>query len=646
METIVPGVVVVVTKPPSRDCAAPTVARERADAAAPPLDVAAQIESELIRYVVRQAPIGFAIGILAVVGIATVLWNATPSGLLWIWLLMIGSLTLPAGFVVWRCARAPDVADATRWWQSALTVAYGLAGAGWGMAAIVLYPRIAPHYQMFLLVVLGGAGVSGIAALAPVRSAFVAYLTATFVPLVVVLLRAGSLATMATGFLLIAFWISTISLASALRALLVRSLRLHFENLAHLVTLTRTRDVLQGALSSTTRDVAVLADELAAANRSKDEFLAIVSHELRTPLTPILTWAALLQRRHFDPTVVDRGLQTIARNAKLQARIVGDLLDVSRAITGKLQLDVCTLALEPVISAAIDALRPAADAKGVRLEAALDADVRCISGDPERLQQVVWNLVSNAVKFTPRGGRVDVGLRNVGDHVRLTVRDDGVGIAPASLPRLFERFWQSDTSFTRAQSGLGLGLAIVRHLVELHGGTVDAASEGEGHGAIFTVTFPALSAVSALSNGSSAIEDRGPLYAARLRGVKILVVDDDCDTSETIGAVLDAEGAEVRTCLSASEALQLLDAWVPDIMVSDIAMPGEDGYTLMRKIRARKAAAGGRMLAVALTAYGGNEDRLRALSAGFQIHVGKPIEPQQLVRIVANVVERRDVIPH
>jgi CheY-like chemotaxis protein/anti-sigma regulatory factor (Ser/Thr protein kinase) len=282
----------------------------------------------------------------------------------------------------------------------------------------------------------------------------------------------------------------------------------------------------------------------------------------------------------------------------------------------------------------------------VRLEATLDPTARCISGDAERLQQVVWNLVSNAVKFTSRGGRVAVDLRNDGNDVRLTVHDDGAGIPPAALPRLFERFWQSDTSTTRTHGGLGLGLAVVRHLVELHGGTVRAESAGEGRGAIFTVTFPALADVTARPSDAAVSDERVGSHAGRLRGLKMLVVDDDRDTCDTIGTVLEAEGAEVRTCLSASEALELLDDWVPDVMMSDIAMPGEDGYTLLRKIRSRTADAGGRMLAVALTAYGGDDDRVRALSAGFHVHVGKPVEPQQLVRIVGSVVADRAVTRH
>ncbi len=605
-----------------------------------------QIDAELVRYVVRQAPIGFAIGTVAVGVVAVVLWNAAPRAALIGWLVAIAALTLPAAVAVLRFDRTADVSDAIGWWRRSLTIAYGLAGLGWGVGAILLYPRIAPPYQTFLLCILGGGGVSGIAALAPVWTAFVAYLTATFVPLVVLLLHDGSLPTVATGLLLVAFWISTLSLASGLRALLIRSLRLQFENAANLVTLTHTRDVLQAELSSTTRDVSALANELSAANRARDEFLAVVSHELLTPLTPILTWSALLQRKQFDGATVARGLDAIERNAKLQARIVSDLLDESRILTGKLRLDVRPLALEPVIHAAVDALRPAADAKGVQLAAELDRGVPWVSGDPERLQQAVWNLVANAVKFTRRGGRVDVALQKERDAVRLTVRDDGIGIAPASLPRLFERFWQSDTSSTRKHGGLGLGLAVVRHMVELHGGTVTAESEGEGRGAIFTVTLPALAGTDAPSAGRRSPEDRGATALARLHGVRMLVVDDDSDTCDTIGTVLEAEGAEVRTCLSSAAALELLDAWVPDVLVSDIAMPGEDGYVLMRKIRARKAEAGGGMLAVALTAYGGNEDRLRALSAGFQLHVGKPVEPDQLVAIVASVVQRHMPAPH
>jgi len=409
--------------------------------------------------------------------------------------------------------------------------------------------------------------------------------------------------------------------------------------LDNVVTLKRTRDVLQGALSSQSRDLASLADQLAEANRAKDEFLAILSHELRTPLTPILSWSTLIREHDLDPATRDRGLRAIERNAKLQARLVEDLLDVSRIITGKLRLNMKPTAVDPVVHAAIDSLRPAADAKDLRLDAVVDAEPAMVSGDADRLQQVVWNLLSNAIKFTPRGGRIEVRLEQTTDHVRLTVADDCVGIDPAMLPRLFDRFWQADSTITRAHGGLGLGLAVVRHLVELHGGTVHADSAGTDRGATFAVALPALVVRSTQDDPGDRPD--GPAKTTRLHGLKVLVVDDDQDTCEIIGAVLAAAGAEIRTCYSASQALSAIDTWIPDLLVSDIAMPGDDGYALIRKIRTRTTEEGGRMLAVALTAYGRSEDRVKALSAGFQVHVGKPIEPSQLVSVVASVTASR-----
>jgi signal transduction histidine kinase/ActR/RegA family two-component response regulator len=408
---------------------------------------------------------------------------------------------------------------------------------------------------------------------------------------------------------------------------------------ANFVMLKRTRDVLQGALSSQSRDLAALADELAAANRCKDEFLAVLSHELRTPLMPILSWSFLLRKWQLDGPAMKRALEAIERNAKLQARIVDDLLDVSRAITGRLRVNVQPIVLAPVIHAAIESVRPAAEAKRITLDTRLDLEMGLISGDPERLQQVVWNLTSNAIKFTPPGGRVEIRLARLGEHLHLTVTDNGRGIQPALLPRMFERFWQADSSTSRTEGGLGLGLAVVRHLVELHGGTVRAESAGEGLGATFTVTLPLLTlgkSVGDLKSGPP-VGEEGSARSSTCHGLKVLVVDDDEDTCEILEVVLKQAGAEVRTCLSASQALAAMDSWVPDILVSDIAMPGEDGYTLIRKVRARKTVDGGGVPAVALSAYGRNEDRMKALSAGFQVHVGKPIEPRMLVDVVASV---------
>jgi signal transduction histidine kinase len=985
-------------------------------------------EGERVRHLVRQAPTGFVAGTLTVAAVVLVLWSAAPRERLLLWLGVIALLTAPAFFVVWRftfaASRPPVVAS----WRRVLIVVYGLAGAGWGALPVLLYPGLEQTYRLFILFIIGSAGVGGMAALAPVRSVFVAYMMATFLPTIGVLVAAGSVSSIVMGLLLSAFGIATILLASEHRALLIRSMRLRFENLAliddlsrarddaeaasgtksrflanvshelrthvalilgptrrilaspacgprtrrdletvernaeallknvtdlldvakleagtvelerlpldlvelvrrttslfeivarerdvdlavdtadpvrlvgdagklervvlnllsnalkfvpdggrvrvgvttvgdaavltvedngpgvpiplretiferfrqgegrfggtglglaiareiverhggrievgdaaeggalfratlpvtgevpgaaeaemphheraaldvavrrtivelrrarepdvrvsgnedlplvlvvednaemsrflvdslapdyrvttapdgaqglemalairpdlvvtdimmpamggdalvravrthpeldgtpivvltamaddelrvqllregaqdfltkpfaadelrarvaNFVMLKRARDVLQSALSSRSRDVAGLADELAAANRAKDEFLAVLSHELRTPLTPILSWTVLLREGMLDDATRRRAIETIERNARLQARMVDDLLDVSRAITGKLRLNVAPIALEPVIQAALASAASAAAAKAIRVETELP-DPGLVSGDPERLQQVVWNLLSNAIKFAPRGGRVAVRLVRVADQAQLTVSDDGPGIAPTLLPRVFERFWQADSSMTRAQGGLGIGLAVVRQIVELHGGTVRAESEGEGRGATFTVTLPVLSAV-----GDCPPEDPvAPARSTRFHGLKALVVDDDADTCEIVGAVLAKAGAEVRTCLSASQALAAMDAWVPDILVSDIAMPGQDGYALIRKVRARRTEEGGAVPAVALTAYGRSEDRMKALSAGFQVHVGKPVEPRQLVNVVASV---------
>jgi signal transduction histidine kinase len=996
------------------------------------------IRTELARYLVLQAPTGFAVGVVAVALVTLVLWNAAPHGAAVLWLAIIGVLTLPAPFIVRAFGRSPDPSSRIGTWERLLTLAYGLAGVGWGATAFTMYPQVSLPYQLFILFIIGGSGVSGMAALSPIRSAFFAYLWGTFAPMVAVLVAAGAPSSLAAGLLLLVFGAATMVLGTHVRDLLARSLRLRFENLEliddlssakeaaeaasrtktrllanmshelrtplalilgpvrkllsgasdsrtrrdletvernaqvllkhlsdlldvakletgrlevdrapldlvalvrrtawlfevvaserrialtvetpdalpmlgdaaklerlllnllsnamkfvpdggrvrvaveadgsrvalvveddgpgipdalrevvfepfrrgdddttrrfggaglgltiakeiverhggriavgdgidggarftvelphtavprepaadaaptaaradldevarqttaelrppsapaavtdgdgthglvlviednvemsrflvdclrddyrvatafdgreglaqavalkpdcvladvmmpvmggealvralraspelesipivvltakaddelrvrllregvqdyltkpvvpeelcvrvrNVVTLKRTRDVLQGAVSSQHHDLAVLADRLAAANRAKDEFLAVLSHELRTPLMPILTWSVLIREQSVDAATREQGLLAIERNAKLQAHVVDDLLDVSRVITGKLRLNLRPVAVDPVVHAAIDSLRPTADAKGVRLEAVVDADPALVSGDPERLQQVVWNLVSNAIKFTSRGGRIEARLSQDGEHVRLVVTDDGAGIAPAMLPRLFDRFWQADSSITRAHGGLGLGLAVVRHLVELHGGSVHAHSEGEGRGATLTVTLPALAVHGPASDPRHDVEEaESPERAARLQGLNILVVDDDLDTCETIAAVLAAAGAEIRTCLSASQALAAIDATVPDLLVSDIAMPGDDGYALIRKIRARRTEDGGRIPAVALTAYGRTEDRTKALSAGFHTHVGKPVEPSQLVSVVASVM--------
>jgi len=380
--------------------------------------------------------------------------------------------------------------------------------------------------------------------------------------------------------------------------------------------------------------------EAERANRAKDEFLATVSHELRTPLTPILSWARLLRSGKLDAATQQRGLETLERAAKSQAQLVEDLLDVSRIIAGKIRLDVRRIELAPVIERAIESLRPAADAKTIRLQTVLDPSAGLVAGDPERLQQVMWNLLSNAIKFTPKGGRVQVVLQRVNSHVEIVVSDTGKGISADFLPYVFDRFRQAESATTRMHGGLGLGLAIVRHMVELHGGTVACESFGEEQGTTFTVRLPRAILQTAPQPGDvhpTAADGDGIQIAPTLAGISALVVDDESDTVDTIAAVLSESGAEVRTALSAEGALATLAAWRPNVIISDIGMPVADGYALIRAVRALGPESGGRIPAIALTAYARVEDRMKVLAAGFQMHVPKPIEPAELVAVVASV---------
>ncbi|HEX7316974.1 MAG TPA: PAS domain S-box protein [Pyrinomonadaceae bacterium] len=384
--------------------------------------------------------------------------------------------------------------------------------------------------------------------------------------------------------------------------------------------------------------------EAQESSRLKDEFLATVSHELRTPLTAILGWAHMLRMGQFDSAAASHALETVERNARAQAQLIDDLLDVSRIVAGKLRIDVRSVDPNAFIEAAVEAVRPAAEAKGVRLQKVLDTGVS-VTGDPVRLQQVVWNLLANAIKFTPRGGRVQVRLERVNSHVEIAVNDTGAGIAPDFLPHVFDRFRQADQKTTRTHGGMGLGLAIVRHLVELHGGTVRAESEGEGHGATFTVLLP----VAPVYHGEEetarvhpAARSMLPAFETvdRLDGVKVLVVDDEPDTRELLTAGLGRCGAEVLAVGSAAEAFEAVEKSPPDLIISDIGMPGEDGYELMRRVRGLPAASGGRVPAIALTAYARVEDRMQALRAGYQMHVPKPVELAELAAVAMSLVRR------
>jgi signal transduction histidine kinase len=382
--------------------------------------------------------------------------------------------------------------------------------------------------------------------------------------------------------------------------------------------------------------------EARESNRAKDDFLATLSHELRTPLTAMLGWIRMLRSGHLDAPTAARALEVIDRNTKLQAQLIEDLLDVSRIITGKLDLDFRSVDLVGVIEAAIDAVGQGADAKSIRLAKTFDRTAGVVSGDPARLQQVVWNLLSNAIKFTPKGGRVDVRLDRAASYVRIRVIDTGKGISAEFLPHIFGRFRQADSTTTRAHGGLGLGLAIVHHLVELHHGTVQAESAGEDEGATFTVMLPLLTLREA---GDVASRRRAGGSAAmappRLDGARVLVVDDEADTREVLTTILGGSGAEVTSVGSTGDALDALARARPDVLVSDIAMPDEDGYALIRQVRALEADGGGRIPAVALTAHARPEDRTQVMTAGYQVHLPKPVEPSTLVEAVARLLGRR-----
>jgi PAS domain S-box-containing protein len=385
-----------------------------------------------------------------------------------------------------------------------------------------------------------------------------------------------------------------------------------------------------------------------SASRAKDSFLATVSHELRTPLGVILGWAGILRAGNADTRTVGHAAEILERNGRALAKLVDDMLDISRIVSGKVQIEPVEIDPGAVVAAAVESLRPAAEEKGVGLELILAPLPGPVIADPERLQQVVWNLLSNAIKFSSNGGKVTVGLDRAGDRLRIEVRDEGIGIAPERLPHVFERFWQADTSSTRRHGGLGLGLAIVRHLVEMHGGRVTAASNGEGYGSTFTVEIPVRgpkeAATAAVPAGrTAAAAPPGPSVVGRqvLRSARILLVDDELDAAEWVAQLLRSEGAEVRTAGSAAAGLTALRAWRPDLLIADIGMPGEDGYGLMKRVRALPSEEGRQTIALALTAHARPEDRMRVLSVGYQMHAAKPIDPIELLIITASLLKRQ-----
>ena len=407
--------------------------------------------------------------------------------------------------------------------------------------------------------------------------------------------------------------------------------------------LTKLRAVSQGALDAGQAERARRA-EAERLGRIKDEFLANLSHEIRTPLNAILGWSQLLQPGKTGEADLVEGLGVITRNARTQARLIDDLLDMSRIISGKMRLDVQRVDLPAVIDAAIESVKPAAEAKGIKLQKVIDPIAGPVTGDPNRLQQVVWNLLINAIKFTPRGGQVQVVVERVNSHVELSVSDTGQGIAPDFLPYVFERFSQADQSARQGHNGLGLGLAIVKSLAELHGGSVRVKSGGERRGTTFIVSLPisVVHTLDAAENLQHAKVERHEalLHTPDLQGVKVMVVDDEADAIGLVRRIMEDCGATVKACTSGTECLDCLPEFRPDVVVMDIGMPDMDGYTLIGKVRALGPDHGGRTPAVALTAFARSEDRRQAMLAGFDVHVAKPVEPGELVAVVSRLARR------
>ncbi|HKZ06129.1 MAG TPA: ATP-binding protein [Methylomirabilota bacterium] len=386
------------------------------------------------------------------------------------------------------------------------------------------------------------------------------------------------------------------------------------------------------------REAAAARGSVEVATRARDEFLATLSHELRNPLNAVLGWARLLEQGHLSDEQARRAVAIILRNVEAQARLVDDLLDLSTVVNGRMRLHVGPVDLGDLIRGVVEAMRPATDAKQIRLTTVLESPGGPVNGDADRLQQVMWNLIANAVKFTPAAGRVEVTLRRVRSHVEIVVADTGQGIPAALLPHVFDRLRQGDSSTTRAHGGLGIGLSLVRHLVELHGGSVTAESPGKDQGATFTVRLPLL--VADVPELPMVSRESPSGDGVSLAGVRVLVVDDDPAAVDLVAAILRQQGAYVTGCTSTAAALLTAPGWRPDVVVSDIEMPEEDGYTLVRKLRALPPEAGGRTPVVALTAFGRPEDRIRSLRAGFNIHMAKPVDPDELIAVVANLAGR------
>ena len=417
---------------------------------------------------------------------------------------------------------------------------------------------------------------------------------------------------------------------------------LTFRDVAERKRMEKARERLLVYEQEARREAEVARRRAEEASRAKDEFLATVSHELRTPLNHMLGWITMLRSGKLQSEKTQKAFDTIERNVRAQGRLIDDLLDVSRIISGKLLIEPSRIEIAKIVEAAAESIGPTAEDKGVNFKTTLAPEAGMVLGDPDRLQQAIWNLLTNAVKFTPEGGHVELRLTRVNFQIEIAVIDDGPGITPDFLPHVFDRFRQKDATTARQHGGLGLGLAIVRHLAELHGGSVRVESEGEGRGATFTITLPVAAAHAAPSGKAraSSIINESYTNLPSLDGVRVLLVDDLAEARELITFALVNKGAEVRTADSATEGLSVLGEWRPDVILSDIAMPSEDGYAFIRKVRKLSEENGGKIPAAALTAYVGSKERLKSIQAGYQAYITKPVEWSELIMIVASLAGR------